>query len=232
MENMQERIFKFIFGAGALLSALAVPGYSSNSAFTFTTSTAGTVDLNSSGDVICVGTGTSCPGGSAAVTFGDFISATSGEVVFNATLSENLNSGVITLVSNSNLSTGIFASNPITSGETLVTIDLLTATSTLATAIGSPVDIQWANSDLGSITVASGLLADLGDSGFAASFNSPANSALQGPTAAASGDNTLNSNTLTINLTATPEPMSFVLFGSGLLGVGLLARRRSSQRAR
>jgi hypothetical protein len=231
MENMQERIFKLIFGAGVLLSALAIPGYSSNSSFTFTTSSAGTVDLNSSGDVLCIGTGASCPGGSAAVTFSNFISASSGFVGFSATLSENLNSGVITLVSNSNLSSGIFAANPITSGETLVTIDLLSTNTTLATAIGSPVDIQWANSDLGSITVASNLLADLGDSGATASFNSSPNSALEGSGDAAAGNNTLNSNDITINLTSTPEPMSFVLFGSGLLGVGLLARRRSSQRA-
>jgi hypothetical protein len=32
---MQERIFKLILGAGVLLSALAIPGYSSNSSFTF-----------------------------------------------------------------------------------------------------------------------------------------------------------------------------------------------------
>ncbi len=181
---MQVQIFKVIFGAGVLLSAFAVPGYSSNSSFTFTTSTAGTVDLNSSGDVLCIGTGTSCPGGSAAVAFGNFISASSGNVAFSATLSENLNSGVITLVSNGNYSSGIFAASPITLNETLVTIDLLTATTTLATAIGSDVDIQWANSDLGSITVASNLLADLGDAGYTATFNSPANSALQGPNAA------------------------------------------------
>jgi hypothetical protein len=230
---MKERIFKFIFGAGVLLSAMVVPGYSSSSAFTFNGSSSGTVGLNSSGFVTCIGTG--CSSGTA-VTFTTILP---GDDPLTATLTENANSGIITLTATGNGTSGNgFNYTNITSGETLATITLLSATTTLANATSingtHTVDIPFESSDLGSISVASNLLSDLGwSAGVLASFAAdPGNSALESTNVAVSGNNSLTSNDITITLTSTPEPMSFVLFGSGLLGVGLLARRRSSQRVR
>lgn len=230
---MQKRIVGVLIGVGVLMSAMAVPGYSSSSSFTFNGSTSGTVGMNSNGDVTCIGTG--CASG-AAVTFTTILP---GDDPLTATLTESTNTGVITLTATENGTSGNgFNYTNISSGNVLATITLLTATTSLANATAingsNTVDIPFESSDLGSISVNTNLLSDLGwtSGAFATFAAAPGNSALESTNIAVSGNNTLTSNDITINLSSVPEPMSFVLFGSGLLALGLLARRRSSQRAR
>jgi hypothetical protein len=231
---MQERIFKisrFIFGAGVLLSALAVPGYSSSSSFSFTGSSSGAIGLSGSGsgaDVTCLGTG--CGAGDHAIIF---TILNPGGAALTVALSEATNSGIITLTATENGS-GTYSN--ITNTENLVTITLLNATTALQN-VASTIDIPWQASELGSISVNSALLSDLGwTNGANASFASVATTSLADNNQTAnSGINNIGSgasNDITVNLTPIPEPMSFVLFGSGLLGVGWLARKSSSQRAR
>jgi hypothetical protein len=111
---------------------------------------------------------------------------------------------------------------------------------------GSAGTIAGFNTNLGSTSVnlgfgASTSLATLGtfmtDLGFAANSTSLLSSTGGGGVTSAGLGGvgptyTYNSNlseTFNVTIQAAPEPMSFLLFGSGLLGIGLIARKRSGR---
>ena len=76
--------------------------------------------------------------------------------------------------------------------------------------------------DLGFTANASNYLTTSGGGGFTAAGNGVVNN----------GQYTYGSNfseTFNVTITAAPEPVSFFLLGGGLLGIGLIARKRSAQ---
>jgi len=82
-----------------------------------------------------------------------------------------------------------------------------------------------------SLTDLAALLTDLGETATTGSVTTvPASGANStGAGGSGNGNHTFNltgSTTLGVTLTSTPEPVSFILFGTGLMAVALIARRR------
>lgn len=125
---------------------------------------------------------------------------------------------------NINLGTGGHAlSGILESGTT----SLLYGTTPGFTTTNNAANVQFAAGT--SLTEVANLIADLGLTGTNAAYTSSPAGGISAAGTASSGTYTMTaySETLDVTIASTPEPVSFFLLGSGLLGIGLIARKRS-----
>jgi hypothetical protein len=116
--------------------------------------------------------------------------------------------------------TGLAGGMPFNSGSTDFTTGG-TGNKNFTLNLGAATSV----SDLGT------LLSDLGETATVGSVTTSPTSGANGAGSSDTGNGThvynlAGSTTLGITLTSTPEPVSFILFGTGLMAVGLIARRR------
>jgi hypothetical protein len=230
---MKNFLTKATLGAVVALSAFAVPG-SASTVLTFNTSGTGGV-INTTGGLS--GTLSTSAGGVKALDFSSI--SVSGAVKDNGTwtlsgtptFQWNSGADTWTLIGTATCSfaangCGISGTNDVVSAATLLLIQLSTAPT--ATFIGNTV-AKVAITNATSITESTAFLTDLGLTP-PSTTTIAAGAFIEGSGSACSTGNcsfTDFSNVLSITL--TPEPVSFMMLGSGLLLVGLFARRKAQQ---
>ena len=218
---MKKGFAKLILGAAATL-CIASPGYSSYIvSFTGQPNNLGSVTVDP---------GTEQVTGLSAVPFADLsLTNTTTLTTTNYSLDSatlGLNAGVLTLSGEVFNSTNTVALPGLGTIEPLVTIVLKSALANLGTS--SQLNITNANAS--AVTINAQLLADL-------TVPTPISASLMGLGVIGSGTNftyTVDSDTLTLGaaqIPTTPEPVSYVVCGSGLAALLLLKWRKSADNA-
>ena len=248
-----KKILRNTVGIAAVLCAVAVPGYSATAT--------GTIDFSGTAGSGAEIVGSTTAGGSLtsfSVPFTQLFIAGAGDAADDGhwTLTSTaltLGAGnVFTLTGTigtcadcsgtTNLGGGAFTNVVL---ETFTLSSMLETTATPIPATTSAYNVTGGTSftmQFGaptSLTDSASLLAALGETG---GTTTPATAGALG---SINGTGTTSSNvftghstsafdntTVTYTVAATPEPVSFILLGTGLLAIGLISRRRSTAAAR
>jgi len=248
---MNSRILKTALGMAFGLFTMAVPGYSSVFlAFTGSTTRTGTITVNgnSSAETLINGI-TGVPFTTFSVSNDTLNSVANGNWALNATsvaISGNLLTFTGTIGNCTSSTTGGCTAG---SAGALTGINLGTETINLAgypyaynasnpnasfsTNVGTQTSFNLTFGAATSLNNVATLLTDLGFNPSAVSMTFTGGYIDGTGTGLVSGGNYTfgsTSDSISYTLTATPEPITSFLFGSGLMVIGLVARKRSVQR--